>query len=370
MAHGDGRLFQPKKKDGTLKSARWWIAYYVNGREVRESAGKTEKEAQRVLRRKLAKRDSGQIVETEDTRLTVAAMLDTYEADLRAQRKKSAPTIHSHLKPVRAMFGDRKALSLVPGDFEAYRSMREKKDGREQETRKVERATIDHELGALRAAYGLARKQERISRVPFVPMYGKAADVVRQGFVERADFDRIASLLRDSGRAALADAATFAYLSAWRRGEVIPLKWAQVDRAAREVKLQTSKSGHPRTLPLEGELSDVVERRWQARSFRTPEGWLGSSPYVFHDGGTPIGDFRKAWAAACKAAGVPGRRFHDLRRSGVRNLVRSGVSQSVAMSISGHRTVSTFIRYDIASDEDKREALRAVAEHASKSRQA
>jgi hypothetical protein len=40
------------------------------------------------------------------------------------------------------------------------------------------------------------------------------------------------------------------------------------------------------------------------------------------------------------------------------------------MSISGHRTVSTFIRYDIASDEDKREALRAVAEHASKSRQA
>ena len=40
---------------------------------------------------------------------------------------------------------------------------------------------------------------------------------------------------------------------------------------------------------------------------------------------------------------------------------RAGVPQSVAMSISGHRTVSTFLRYDIASDEDKRDALRAVA---------
>jgi hypothetical protein len=74
----------------------------------------------------------------------------------------------------------------------------------------------------------------------------------------------------------------------------------------------------------------------------------------------PLGDIRKSWAAATKAANVPGLRFHDLRRSGVRNLIRAGVPQSVAMSISGHRTVATFLRYDIASDEDKREALRKV----------
>ena len=81
---------------------------------------------------------------------------------------------------------------------------------------------------------------------------------------------------------------------------------------------------------------------------------------VFHERSLPIGDIRKSWAAACKAAGIPGLRFHDLRRSGIRNMTRSCVPPSIAMSISGHRTISTFLRYDIASEEDKREALRKV----------
>ena len=50
--------------------------------------------------------------------------------------------------------------------------------------------------------------------------------------------------------------------------------------------------------------------------------------------------------------------FHDLRRSAVRDLVRSGVSQSVAMSISGHRTASMFSSYNITDDRDQRKALR------------
>jgi integrase len=61
-----------------------------------------------------------------------------------------------------------------------------------------------------------------------------------------------------------------------------------------------------------------------------------------------------------QAAGVPGLRFHDLRRSGIRNLIGAGVSQSVAMDISGHGTVSTFLRYCISSDTDRREVPRAV----------
>jgi integrase len=83
--------------------------------------------------------------------------------------------------------------------------------------------------------------------------------------------------------------------------------------------------------------------------------------FIFHRDGRPIAEFRKSWASACRAAGVmPGRAgltFHDLRRTGLRNLVRAGVSQHVAMAISGHKTPSTFRRYDITSDEDLREAM-------------
>jgi len=83
-----------------------------------------------------------------------------------------------------------------------------------------------------------------------------------------------------------------------------------------------------------------------------------------------MGEFRKTWATACKAAGLavseeregkkiirPLRLPYDLRRAAVRNMVRAGVTEHVAMSISGHRTRNVFDRYDIVDDRDIRDAM-------------
>ena len=77
-----------------------------------------------------------------------------------------------------------------------------------------------------------------------------------------------------------------------------------------------------------------------------------SCPFVFHRDGEHIQSFRKAWDTACEKAGYPGKLVHDLRRTGVRNLIRAGVPQSVAMKISGHKDVRIFARYNIVDTND------------------
>jgi integrase len=84
-------------------------------------------------------------------------------------------------------------------------------------------------------------------------------------------------------------------------------------------------------------------------------------PNVFHRDGGPIKSFRGAWFTACAAVGVPGRIFHDLRRTAVRNLERAGVPRSVAMKLTRHKTEAVYRRYAIVSDADLRDAADRLA---------
>jgi integrase len=91
-----------------------------------------------------------------------------------------------------------------------------------------------------------------------------------------------------------------------------------------------------------------------------------TSEYLFARAAKPIRDFRESWAMACQRAGVPGLLFHDLRRTAVRNLRRTGVEETVIMKITGHRTRSVFERYNITDESDTREAGRKAGEYLAK----
>jgi integrase len=84
-------------------------------------------------------------------------------------------------------------------------------------------------------------------------------------------------------------------------------------------------------------------------------------PCVFHRQGRPIKDLDDAWRCACIDAGVPGRLFHDLRRTAVRNLERARVPRSVAMKLTGHLTESVYKRYAIVSEADLSEGVAKLA---------
>src|SRR5262245_65316043 len=84
-------------------------------------------------------------------------------------------------------------------------------------------------------------------------------------------------------------------------------------------------------------------------------------PWVFHRDGKRIKDLRGAWAKACEAAGLSGRILHDFRRTAVRNLERAGVSRSVAMNMTGHKTEVVYRRYAIVAESDLHEAAVKLA---------
>lgn len=155
---------------------------------------------------------------------------------------------------------------------------------------------------------------------------------------------------------------TFAYYTGWRKREIPSLRLNQIDLHAQTIRLDpgTINSGEGRTVALDGELLDVIKGRWEKRKVAETPGRSSILlyPFVFHRDGKPVGDFRDVWAKACKEARLPGKVLHDFRRMAVRNMVRAGVPERVAMMVSGHKTRSVFDHYNIVSEEDLKEAAR------------
>jgi len=121
------------------------------------------------------------------------------------------------------------------------------------------------------------------------------------------------------------------------------------------VFLERRKNDEDRTLPLNEELYQMMLAQHMQRG--------NGRPFVFHRYGERIQSFGKAWHTACKNSGLEGKLVHDLRRTGVRNLIRAGVPQSVAMKISGYRDARIFARYNIVDTRDVADAMRKVSQY-------
>jgi integrase len=339
-SRGDGRIFQ--------RGRTWWIQFYVDGRQQRESAKTADREkAEKCLRNRLKEVHAHELdasrpfVTHRDKRRTIADLMDALKTDFEIRGKNSLPNL-SNISRARSDFGAIRAAGLTGEQTDRYINER-LADG-------AAKASINRVTQLLKQAYKLAGlPAPRIRRLP-----EKGNE--RQGFFSESEIRNVIKNLPT----ALQDFTLFGWLTGMRKGEIASLAWEDVDGDCIRLRAENAKNGEARLIPLEGELQELLERRREARQVKL-NGTVMLAALIFHREGEPIREFRKSWASACRKTGIR-RLFHDLRRSACRNMLAAGVPQSIAMKLSGHKTDSMFRRYAIVAETDLRTALRRTQE--------
>jgi integrase len=345
-SYGEGRVF--------VRGRIYHIAYCRNGHEFSESAHtEDEKKARKFLAQRLDQKEKADFVGPSEKRLTLED-LEAEIADYERHGKRSVATARYCLKPMKEFFAYDRLVEITRPRIQQYQT--------ERLNAGMARATVNREVRYLLRGFKLLVDSRRFSAVPRVEVL--KGENVREGFLNKPEFEAMAEKLKPDVR----DLARFLYNSAWRSGEAVKLEWSKVDLNDWVVRLtrKNEKTKHPRTLPLVGELREIIENRIKARR---PD-----SSYVFHRNGKPIKSFRRAFKAACVEVGLGrmvedeqtkkesyvGLTPHDMRRSAIRNFRKAGVSESEGMKISGHRTNSVYKRYDIIDEDDQRRAMERV----------
>jgi integrase len=246
-------------------------------------------------------------------------------------------------------------------------------------------ATVNRELALLKRALNLALQctPPKVRIIPHIPMLKESN--VRKGFLHS---DKYALLAEECGHIGLWMRALFecGYTYGWRHEELLDLRVRQVEVMAGTIRLDpgTTKNDDGREVAMTKAVRELLAECVHGKQ---------PNDYVFtREDGTPVRDFRNAWANVtvavdlgellcprCREGVDPEKRchscardwkrndlvyqgllFHDLRRTAVRNMVRAGISERVAMTISGHKTRSVFDRYHIVASSDLREATRKL----------
>jgi integrase len=338
--HGSGTVYQRGKT--------WWVTYYVNGKQVWESARTKDKaEARRVLQGKIGQIAEGRYAGPLADRVTfddLAMMLLTdYQVNGKKTLRETRVRLEKHLRPC---FGGKKAHEISTADVHAFIAKRQEEG--------ATNAEINRETAALKRAFNLAMQAEKITRKPHVPKLEENSP--RQGFFEPWQVDALLPKLPDFLRPPI----TLAYWTGWRMySEVLALTWDRVDLEAGTVRLYkgTTKNKDGPLFFLPAELKAVLEQQWADH--------LAHCPFVFHRQGKRIKDIRGSWERACREAGLSGRIPHDFRRTAIRNMVRAGIPERVAMQIAGHKTRDVFDRYNIVSEGDLIEAAQKLSQRLS-----
>lgn len=333
-------------------SPYWYILYYHDGRQVRESTKSTDKkEAERLLQIRLGEQHMG-IKPAQDTKnVKYEDVRDALVAEYKLRRRGS---VMKHADGTEYISGmnhlDRffKNMPVARITSDVIRRYIEKQRGEN-----FADATIRRNLVILRSMLNLARKEGKL-RSADLPHFPMPEDSEPAGqYIAPEGFAKV----HENLPADLRPFFTFMYHTGCRLGAAMGVTWEMVSKDCTEIKIPAAlmKAREPLTLVLAGPGLEQVAKELR-KMFRSPGGLVFDTT-----------NYRPEWAKAIAKAGLgtwdkktrtrTGPRIHDCRCSAAVNLVEAGVAEDIVMKIGGWKTRAMFSRYNVMSTDRVRRAM-------------
>lgn len=253
-------------------------------------------------------------------------------------------------------FANKKVRNITHADIEDFKFKRLNKITVRETQRAI--ASVNRELELLRAVLRFAVRQRWLSHSPFElgePLISKSDEVKRERILT---FDEEKSLLnvctdertitytrkgkevkakmQRTGRELLKALIITAVDTAMRKGEIIKLRWRDVDFTMRTISViaLNSKTAKARQVGMTQRVYDELKNLWE----QSPKS-LDELVFGIKD------NFKKSFTSACSDAGIKEFRFHDLRHTAITRMIQAGLSPMEVMKVSGHTQMTTFARY-------------------------
>jgi len=334
-----GSVFKRKRKD--TKAQNWYVEYSYGGKRVRRLArgARNKSEAKAYLREIERQVDSGEYVTKKLKKVLFKIFADYYLkwAKVNKLSWKSDRTSLGHLNP---FFKGMMLHQIIPLLIEEYKRKR---------MEKVSGSSVNRELACLRHILNMAVNEGIIAENPV----RKVRFFKEDNQKERILCERESEELLKHCNGQIRPIIIIALNTGMRRGEILKLRWQNVNLDRKFITVERTKSGKIRKVPMNTLVEKNLRELWKKR---------GNEKYVFWNGNTrkPIQDVKTAFKNACRRAGIEGLRFHDLRHTFATNLVESGVDIVTVSELLGHSTIKMTMRYSHPTPAHKRRAVESL----------
>ena len=313
---------------GIFKSERdesYYIDYYFQGRRKREKIGPNKREAEIVLGKRKAQIREGKFFDVKrNEKIKFKDFAKIYLESYSKPNKKSWQRDEASIKHLKRSFGGKYLFEISSLNIENYK--------RKRIEEKAMPGTIDKELGCLKHIFVKAKEWGKIKENPAVKVKLLRIDNARLRYLEEEEIKKLVNACSDH----LKPIVIVALLTGMRRGEVLNLKWRDIDFNQNVIYLLNTKNGERRVVYM----NEIVYTTLIGVKRRE------DSPYVFcKKDGKPYGNLRKSFATALEKAGIKDFHFHDLRHSFGSQLAMKGYPLQAIQKLMGHKSIRMTQRY-------------------------